>query len=85
MALDRALRAFGGAPTYALTDTSARCRSITFAVAVRNPTIVSVGRHYGLTIATCVPADPLVARRTGASYRRKNPPRMESRLSVPRV
>jgi hypothetical protein len=25
---------------------------------VRNPTIVSVGRHYGLTVATCVPADP---------------------------
>jgi hypothetical protein len=23
-----------------------------------NPKIVSVGRHYGLTIATCVPADP---------------------------
>jgi len=27
-------------------------------VAVRNPQIVSVGRHYGLTVATCVPADP---------------------------
>jgi hypothetical protein len=27
-------------------------------MAVRNPRIVSVGRHYGLTIATCVPADP---------------------------
>ena len=27
-------------------------------IAVRNPQIVSVGRHYGLTIATCVPADP---------------------------
>jgi hypothetical protein len=27
-------------------------------VAVRNPRIVSVGRHDGLTIATCVPADP---------------------------
>ena len=27
-------------------------------MAVRNPQIVSVGRHYGLTIATCVPADP---------------------------
>ena len=27
-------------------------------IAVRNPQIVDVGRHYGLTIATCVPADP---------------------------
>jgi hypothetical protein len=27
-------------------------------IAVRNPQIVSVARHYGLTIATCVPADP---------------------------
>jgi hypothetical protein len=27
-------------------------------IAVRNPQIVSVGRHYGLTVATCVPADP---------------------------
>ena len=27
-------------------------------IAVRNPLIVQVGRHYGLTIATGVPADP---------------------------
>jgi hypothetical protein len=27
-------------------------------IAVRNPQIVAVARHYGLTIATCVPADP---------------------------
>jgi hypothetical protein len=27
-------------------------------IAVRNPTIVGVSRHYGLTIATCEPADP---------------------------
>jgi transposase len=27
-------------------------------IAVRNPQIVSVARHYGLTITTCVPADP---------------------------
>jgi transposase len=59
MALDRALRAFGGAPTYALTDNE-RTVSVdqVCGVAVRNPRIVSVGRHYGLTIATCVPADP---------------------------
>jgi transposase len=59
MALDRALRTFAGAPTYALTDNE---RTVSIdqicGVAVRNPQVVSVGRHYGLTIATCVPADP---------------------------
>jgi len=57
--LDRALRVFGGAPTYALTDNE---KTVTVdhvaGIAVRNPQIVSVGRHYGVTIATCVPADP---------------------------
>jgi hypothetical protein len=59
MGLDRALRMFGGCPTYALTDNE-RTVSIDHVcgIAVRNPQIVSVGRHYGLTIATCVPADP---------------------------
>src|SRR5579875_1625704 len=59
MALDRALRRFGSAPTYALTDNE-RTVSIdqVCGIPVRNPQIVSVGRHYGLTIATCVPADP---------------------------
>ncbi len=59
MGLDRALRCFGGAPTYALTDNE-RTVSVDHVcgIAVRNPRIVAVGRHYGLTIATCVPADP---------------------------
>ena len=59
MGLDRALRAFGGAPTYALTDNE-KTVSVDHVcgIAVRNPQIVSVGRHYGLTVATCVPADP---------------------------
>jgi transposase len=59
LGLDRALRRFGGAPTYALTDNE-RTVSIdqVCGIAVRNPRIVSVGRHYGLTVATCVPADP---------------------------
>jgi transposase len=59
MALDRALRRFGAAPTYALTDNE-RTVSVDHVcgLAVRSPRIVSVGRHYGLTIATCVPADP---------------------------
>jgi transposase len=59
MGLDRALRCFGGSPTYALTDNE---KTVTVdhvcGIAVRNPQIVSVARHYGLTIATCVPADP---------------------------
>ena len=57
--LDRSLRVFGGAPTYALTDNE-RTVSVDHVcgIAVRNPQIVSVARHYGLTIATCVPADP---------------------------
>jgi hypothetical protein len=58
LALDRALRAFGGAPTYALTDNE-RTVSVDHVcgIAVRNPQIVAVARHYGLLIATCVPAD----------------------------
>ena len=59
MALDRALRAFGGAPTYALTDNE---KTVTVGhvcgIAVRNPQIVAASRHYGLSVATCVPADP---------------------------
>jgi transposase len=59
LALDRALRRFGGAPTYALTDNE-RTVSVdqVCGIAVRNPQIVQVARHYGLTIASCVPADP---------------------------
>jgi len=59
MALDRALRRLGGAPTYALTDNE-RTVSVdqVCGIAVRNPQMVAIGRHYGLTIATCVPADP---------------------------
>ncbi|MGZ6617648.1 MAG: IS21/IS408/IS1162 family transposase [Solirubrobacteraceae bacterium] len=59
MGLDRALRLFGGAPTYALTDNE-KTVSVDHVcgIAVRNPLIVEVARHYGLTIATCVPADP---------------------------
>jgi transposase len=59
LALDRTLRRFGGAPSYALTDNE-RTVSVDHVcgIAVRNPRIVSVARHYGLTIASCVPADP---------------------------
>jgi len=59
LGLDRALRVFGGCPTYALTDNE-KTVSVDHVcgIAVRNPQIVEVARHYGLTIATCVPADP---------------------------
>jgi transposase len=59
LGLDRALRMFGGCPTYALTDNE-KTVSVDHVcgIAVRNPQIVEVARHYGLTIATCVPADP---------------------------
>lgn len=57
--LDRAMRTFGGCPTYWLTDNE---RTVTIdhvaRVAVRHPLIVKVGHHYGVTITTCVPADP---------------------------
>ncbi len=59
LAIDRALRAFGGVPTYGLTDNE-RTVSVDHVagIAVRNPDIVALSRFYGLTVATCVPADP---------------------------
>lgn len=57
--LDTTLRRIGGVPTYALTDNE---KTVTVehvaGIAVRNPEIVAVGRHYGLSIRSCVPADP---------------------------
>jgi hypothetical protein len=57
--LDRTLRVLDGVPTYALTDNE---KTVTVehvcGIAVRNPTMVEVSGHYGLTIATCEPADP---------------------------
>ena len=58
-AIDTALRTAGGVPTYLLTDNE---KTVTVehvaGIAVRNPAAVALGRHYGLTIATCVPYDP---------------------------
>jgi hypothetical protein len=57
--LDRAMRVFEGCPTYWLTDNE---RTVTTdhvaGVPVRHPLIAATGHHYGVTIATCVPADP---------------------------
>jgi transposase len=53
------LRRLGGVPTYALTDNEKTVTAEHIArIAVRNPLIVDVGRHYGLAVRTCVPADP---------------------------
>ncbi len=58
-ALDVTLRRLGGAPTYVLTDNE---KTVTVehvaGVPVRNPAMVAFSRHYGVTIHTCVPADP---------------------------
>jgi transposase len=57
--LDTMLRRVGGAPTYALTDNE---KTVTVehvaGVPVRHPMIVAAGRHYGLTVHTCIPFDP---------------------------
>jgi hypothetical protein len=58
-AVDVALRRAGGVPTYLLTDNE---KTVTVehvaGIPVRNPGAVEFGRHYGLTVATCVPYDP---------------------------
>ncbi|CCK52225.1 Putative integrase (fragment) [Mycobacterium canettii CIPT 140060008] len=58
-AIDTSLRVFGGVPTYALTDNEKTVTSEHVAgIPVRNAKMLDFARHYGLTIATCVPADP---------------------------
>ncbi len=58
-ACDVALRRAGGVPAYLLTDNE---KTVTVehvaGVPVRNQGAVEFGRHYGLTVATCVPYDP---------------------------
>ena len=58
-ALDRTLRAVGGAPTYLLTDNEKTVTTNHVAgLAVRNRTMLSVAHYYGVSLHTCVPADP---------------------------
>ncbi len=58
-ACDAAFRQLGGIPTYLLTGNE---KTVTVehvaGIPVRNPGAVEFGRHYGLTVATCVPYDP---------------------------
>src|SRR5947209_6991623 len=57
--IDATLRRFGGVPTYGLSDNEKTLTLDHIAhIAVRHPTMVEVGRYYGLTLASCVPADP---------------------------
>jgi hypothetical protein len=57
--LDATMRRWEGCPTYWLTDNE---KTVTVdhvaGIPVRHPLIVAAGKHYGVTIATCVPADP---------------------------
>jgi transposase len=57
--IDATLRRLGGAPTYLLTDNE---KTVTTdhicGLAVRHPQMVAAGRHYGLSVVTCVPYDP---------------------------
>jgi Mu transposase-like protein len=58
-AIDQTLRRFGGCPTYGLTDNE---RTVTIdhvaRIPIRNPEMVAAANHYGLTVVTCMPADP---------------------------
>src|SRR5579859_3382770 len=57
--IDVTLRRFGGVPTYGLSDNEKTLTLDHIArIAVRHPTMAEVGRFYGLTFASCVPADP---------------------------
>jgi Integrase core domain len=60
-AIDTALRRVGGVPTYLLTDNE---KTVTVehvaGLPVRNRATVAFAAHYGLTVATCLPADPLL-------------------------
>jgi transposase len=57
--LDATLRRVGGAPAYLLGDNA---KTVTVehvaGVAVRHPSVVAAGRHYGATVHSCEPFDP---------------------------
>jgi hypothetical protein len=57
--LDATLRRIGGVPAHLLGDNA---KTVTIehiaGVAVRHPTVVAAGRHYGATVHSCEPFDP---------------------------
>ena len=58
-ALDATFAILGGAPTYLLTDNERTVTSAHVAgLAVRNRTMLAVANYYGVSVHTCVPADP---------------------------
>lgn len=69
-AIDTALRRVGGVPTYLLTDNE---KTVTVehvaGVPVRNAATVVFAAHYGLTVATCRPADPATKGGSEATVR----------------
>jgi hypothetical protein len=69
-AIDTALRRIGGAPTYLLTDNE---KTVTVehvaGIPVRNPGMAAFARHYLLTVATCLPADPATKGGSEATVR----------------
>ena len=81
--LDQTLRRLVGVPTYALTDNE---RTITVEhvaqIAVRHPQIVAAARHYGLTIATCVPAEPQSKGGSEAAVRIAKRDRLPSEVNL---
>lgn len=59
LCLDRTFRLLGGVPTYVLTDNERTITTMHVAgIPVRHPMIAQVAAHYGVSIVTCVPADP---------------------------
>jgi len=58
-ALDQTFRTIGGAPTYLLTDNEKTVSVDHVAgLAVRNRQLLAVAHYYGVSVHTCVPADP---------------------------
>ncbi len=57
--VDETLRRIGGVPTYLLTDNEKTATMLHVAgIPIRHPDMAAAGRHYGVTVLTCVPADP---------------------------
>lgn len=59
LCLDQTSRQLGGCPTYVLTDNEKTVTdSFVAGIPVRNAQIVEAAAHYGVSLHTCVPADP---------------------------
>jgi hypothetical protein len=64
--IDQSLRRFGGCPTYGLSDNEKTLTVEHMArIAIRNPDMVAAAHHYGLTVVSCLPANPGEQGRVG--------------------